>query len=324
FGRMDRLGSVKAWQRYPFGEGNESSTNDEYATYPIDRSTGHYYAWNRFYSATWGRFSSPNPYVMSSGLTNPQGWNRYSYVGNDPVNYNDPEGLFALRPGFGNGPTLGGPAWGPVPTVPDIWSVLPGVSDLMSAVARFWDDSDLLPDPGTPEWAKPGPAQLCGVNPVTGKQGIANRETGTAGQLRPSVGGSGRFGATRTTVRNRITIIYPHTGVDIAGVAGESSVYASLGGEVIFAGETRDGGNTVIVDIGGGYRMTYMHLESLSVATGDWVAKGQALGVLGQTGNAAGQPASEAHVHFEIRDRRRAVDPIRFLNSPCPPGVRNP
>jgi RHS repeat-associated protein len=89
---------VKAWQRYPFGEGNESNGGDEYATYPIDRSTGHYYAWNRFYSATWGRFSSPDPYVMSGGLTNPQGWNRYSYVANDPVNYYDPEGLFARCP----------------------------------------------------------------------------------------------------------------------------------------------------------------------------------------------------------------------------------
>lgn len=136
-------------------------------------------------------------------------------------------------------------------------------------------------------------------------------------------GGRGVLGARRASRRNGATTYYSHQGVDIAGVAGESSLYASLGGEVIFAGEIRDGGNTVIVNIGGGYRITYMHLESLNVATGDWVAKGQALGVLGQTGNAAGQPASEAHVHFEIRDGRRAVDPIRFLISPCLPGGRN-
>ena len=30
---------------------------------------------------------------MSGGLGNPQGWNRYSYVENDPVNYGDPMGL---------------------------------------------------------------------------------------------------------------------------------------------------------------------------------------------------------------------------------------
>jgi RHS repeat-associated protein len=147
FGRMDRLGSVKAWQRYPFGEGNESNWNDEYATYPIDRWTGHYYAWNRFYSATWGRFSSPDPYVMSGGLTHPQGWNRYSYVANDPVNFYDPEGLFAVRPGFGSGPTLGGPSSGSQ-SGGDVWS-LPGASDQMGMeVDRFWDDSDMeLPPP---------------------------------------------------------------------------------------------------------------------------------------------------------------------------------
>jgi hypothetical protein len=30
---------------------------------------------------------------MSGGLTNPQGWNRYSYVANDPVNFTDSTGL---------------------------------------------------------------------------------------------------------------------------------------------------------------------------------------------------------------------------------------
>lgn len=36
---------------------------------------------------------SRSSYVMSGGLASPQGWNRYSHVGNDPVNYYDPEGL---------------------------------------------------------------------------------------------------------------------------------------------------------------------------------------------------------------------------------------
>jgi RHS repeat-associated protein len=87
-----RPGLRPAARRYPFGEGNNAD-NDEFATYRKDTSTQHECAWHRFYSATWGRFSSPDPYVMSGGLTNPQGWNRYSYVANDPVNYNDPTGL---------------------------------------------------------------------------------------------------------------------------------------------------------------------------------------------------------------------------------------
>jgi RHS repeat-associated protein len=90
---------VRAARRYPFGEGNNAD-NDEFATYRKDTKAQHYYAWHRFYSATWGRFSSPDPYVMSGGLTNPQGWNRYSYVANDPVNYYDPRGLQQDVPTF--------------------------------------------------------------------------------------------------------------------------------------------------------------------------------------------------------------------------------
>jgi hypothetical protein len=37
---------------------------------------------------------------MSGGLTHPQGWNRYSYVANDPVNYYDPRGLQQDVPTF--------------------------------------------------------------------------------------------------------------------------------------------------------------------------------------------------------------------------------
>ena len=95
----DRLGSLKyGLRRYPFGDGNESYAYDEYATYRKDHASAHYYAWHRYYSATWDRFSSPDPYVMSGGLTNPQGWNRYSYVANDPVNFHDPAGLFRRVP----------------------------------------------------------------------------------------------------------------------------------------------------------------------------------------------------------------------------------
>jgi len=95
----DRLGSIRAARRYPFGE-ESGWDRDEFATYRKDTSTQHYYAWHRYYSATWGRFSSPDPYIMSGGLTNPQGWNRYSYVANDPVNYHDPQGLQRRAPGW--------------------------------------------------------------------------------------------------------------------------------------------------------------------------------------------------------------------------------
>lgn len=56
------------------------------------------YADERYYTSTWGRFLTPDPYVATDGLKNPQSWNRYGYVGDDPVNYNDPSGLLMRAP----------------------------------------------------------------------------------------------------------------------------------------------------------------------------------------------------------------------------------
>lgn len=54
-----------------------------------------------------GRWTSPDPYSGSMRPTNPQSFNRYSYVGNDPVNLIDPSGLDAIPDcGTGTEPTL--------------------------------------------------------------------------------------------------------------------------------------------------------------------------------------------------------------------------
>ena len=44
----------------------------------------------RFYSPSLGRFIQPDTIIP--GMANPQSWNRYSYVTNNPINYNDPTG----------------------------------------------------------------------------------------------------------------------------------------------------------------------------------------------------------------------------------------
>ncbi|MCG8557633.1 MAG: RHS repeat-associated core domain-containing protein, partial [Proteobacteria bacterium] len=46
----------------------------------------------RIYDAHMGRFLTPDPFVPEPG--NSQSWNRYSYVGNNPLNYTDPSGYF--------------------------------------------------------------------------------------------------------------------------------------------------------------------------------------------------------------------------------------
>ncbi|MGA8490648.1 MAG: RHS repeat-associated core domain-containing protein, partial [Terriglobales bacterium] len=62
----------------------------------------------REYAKTQGRWLTPDPAgLVAVDLTNPQTWNRYAYVLNNPLSYRDPTGLVTINPswymGFGGG-----------------------------------------------------------------------------------------------------------------------------------------------------------------------------------------------------------------------------
>ncbi len=66
-----------------------------------------------------------------------------------------------------------------------------------------------------------------------------------------------------------------HKGIDIAAPYG-TSVVASDGGTVVYAGYNSSGyGNLIKIDHGNGYMTYYAHNSSLCVSVGDKVAKGQ-------------------------------------------------
>jgi murein DD-endopeptidase MepM/ murein hydrolase activator NlpD len=99
-----------------------------------------------------------------------------------------------------------------------------------------------------------------------------------------------------------------HPGVDFAGEYG-TPIYASETGVVVFAGWHRDGyGELVILDHGDGWTTYYGHLSSRYVGCGDQVAQGQVIGQMGMSGNATG-----VHLHFEIRDADRALNPYDYI-----------
>ena len=98
-----------------------------------------------------------------------------------------------------------------------------------------------------------------------------------------------------------------HQGVDLAGHEGDE-IRAVSGGVVRRAGPLGGYGQAVEVDRGDGVTMLYGHASELLVAEGDHVTEGQTIARVGHTGRATGP-----HLHFEVRQGGRPVDPSRAL-----------
>ncbi len=98
-----------------------------------------------------------------------------------------------------------------------------------------------------------------------------------------------------------------HGGIDIAAATG-TPVHAARGGIVTRAGWVGAYGFLVIVDHGGGWETRYAHLSRIDVQTGQRVAQGGVVGLVGSTGASTGP-----HLHFEVRHEGRALDPLAFL-----------
>ncbi len=99
-----------------------------------------------------------------------------------------------------------------------------------------------------------------------------------------------------------------HTGIDYPGATG-TPVTAAAAGRVTFAGFSVGGwGNLVTIAHGSGTRTMYAHLSRVSVQVGQSVAPGQLIGRIGSSGYSTGP-----HLHFEVRVRGGAVDPMTGL-----------
>jgi murein DD-endopeptidase MepM/ murein hydrolase activator NlpD len=98
-----------------------------------------------------------------------------------------------------------------------------------------------------------------------------------------------------------------HTGLDFPAPTG-TPVLSAGSGSVRFAGWYAGYGYLVAVAHGSGVRTLYAHLSKLTVRLGDPVAQGERVGLVGSTGASTGP-----HLHFEVRVRGAAVDPLTAL-----------
>lgn len=98
-----------------------------------------------------------------------------------------------------------------------------------------------------------------------------------------------------------------HAGIDFGASYG-STIRAADSGTVIFSGWYGGYGYAVVIDHGGGIATLYGHSSELYVSEGQTVQRGEAIAAVGSTGLSTGP-----HLHFEVRENGKPVDPTRYL-----------
>ncbi len=100
-----------------------------------------------------------------------------------------------------------------------------------------------------------------------------------------------------------------HRGVDLRAPEG-TPVLAAAAGTVKRAGVKGGLGEMVELDHGNGLTTIYAHTAALLVREGQHVEQGRPIALVGSSGK-----STAAHLHFEVRQEGKAVDPSRALKA---------
>lgn len=99
-----------------------------------------------------------------------------------------------------------------------------------------------------------------------------------------------------------------HQGIDLRAPTG-TPVLAALPGRVIHSGTgVRGYGKLIVLKHSRGLSTVYAHNSVLRVKHGQLVAQGDVIALSGATGRVSGP-----HLHFEVRDHGRAINPLGLL-----------
>ncbi|EIZ3477021.1 peptidoglycan DD-metalloendopeptidase family protein [Escherichia coli] len=96
-------------------------------------------------------------------------------------------------------------------------------------------------------------------------------------------------------------------GIDISAPRG-TPIYAAGAGKVVYVGnQLRGYGNLIMIKHSEDYITAYAHNDTMLVNNGQSVKAGQKIATMGST------DAASVRLHFQIRYRATAIDPLRYL-----------
>lgn len=99
-----------------------------------------------------------------------------------------------------------------------------------------------------------------------------------------------------------------HYGVDVVGLK-DAVIKSVLDGKVIYSGWSNNDGYVIIISHKNGFVSIYKHNSGLLKKSGDSVNSGDAVAIIGNTGN----HSSGSHLHFELWLNDKPIDPQEYI-----------
>ena len=103
-----------------------------------------------------------------------------------------------------------------------------------------------------------------------------------------------------------------HSGLDLAALKG-TKVYAVANGKVKEAKKIPGYGNSIVLVHSNKYQTKYAHLDKILVKKNTKVKKGSIIGTVGDTGFVVKNGKDASHLHFEVIEKGKQVNPLKFL-----------
>ena len=117
------------------------------------------------------------------------------------------------------------------------------------------------------------------------------------------------------SVTNAFNADEAHYGIDIVS-AGDQIINATLDGTVVFSTWSINNGYCIGIQHEDSYFSVYKHNATLLKKEGDYVRAGEAIAILGESGD----DATFEHLHFELWHNGIAINPVEYMTINQPDG----